>query len=134
MAGGAVLTLLLLLAVIILLVLYLVSPKGLARGKKYMTRLLKNIKPLTSNMKRKERNCLTGLKRSEFMGAVTKEMEKHKTNIRCGHTQIHRDQARVERFNCPLAERVFGHQYAVEMRLPKGRRSTTWVALPLCLL
>ena len=33
----------------------------------------------------------------------------------------------VEHFNCTLAERLFRHQYAVEMRLPEGQRSTTWV-------
>ena len=32
----------------------------------------------------------------EFMGAVTKELEKHKTYIRRGPTEIHRDQAIVE--------------------------------------
>jgi len=63
----------------------------------------------------------------EFMGAVTKEMEKHKTYIRRGRVDIYRDQAIVERFNRTLAERLFGHQYAVEMRLPEGRRSTAWV-------
>ena len=63
----------------------------------------------------------------EFMGAVTKEMENHKTYIRRGRTEIHRDQAIVERFNRTLAERLFGHQYAVEMRLPAGPRSTAWV-------
>ena len=63
----------------------------------------------------------------EFMGAVTKEMENHKTSIRRGHPEIHRDQAIVERFNRTLAERLFGHQYAIEMRLPEGQRSTTWV-------
>ena len=26
-----------------------------------------------------------------------------------------------------LAERLFGHQYAVEMLLPEGQRSTAWV-------
>ena len=62
-----------------------------------------------------------------FMGAVTKEMEKHKTYIRRGRTEIHRDQAIVERFNRTLAERLFGHQYAVEMLLPEGKRSTEWV-------
>ena len=62
----------------------------------------------------------------EFMGAVTKEMEKHKTFIRRGRVDIHRDQAIVERFNRTLAERSFGHQYAVEMLLPEGQRSTTW--------
>ena len=63
----------------------------------------------------------------EFMGAVTKEMEKHKTYIRRGRTEIHRDQAIVEHFNRTLAERLFGHQYAVEMLLPEGKRSTEWV-------
>ena len=61
----------------------------------------------------------------EFMGGVTKEMELHKTYIRRGRTDIHRDQAIVERFNRTLAERLFGHQYAVEM-LHAGR-STVWV-------
>ena len=51
----------------------------------------------------------------EFMGAVTKEMENHKTFIRRGRTEIHRDQAIVE------------HQYAAEMRLPEGHQSTAWV-------
>ena len=63
----------------------------------------------------------------EFMGAVSKEMENHKTYIRRGRTEIHRDQAIVERFNRTLAERLFGHQYAVEMLLPEGQRSTAWV-------
>ena len=63
----------------------------------------------------------------EFMGSVTKEMESHKTYIRRGRTEIHRDQAIVERFNLTLAERLFGHQYAVEMLLPEGQRSTASV-------
>ena len=63
----------------------------------------------------------------EFMGAVTKEMENHETFIRRGRTEIHRDQAIVERFNRTLAERLFVHQYAVEMRLPSGQRSSAWV-------
>ena len=63
----------------------------------------------------------------KFMGGVTKEMESHKTYIRRGRTEIHRDQAIVERFNRTLAERLFGHQYAVEMLLPEGQRSTEWV-------
>ena len=63
----------------------------------------------------------------EFMGSVNKEMENHKTYIRCGRTEIHRDQAIVERFNRTLAERLFGHQYALEMLLPSGQRSTAWV-------
>ena len=55
----------------------------------------------------------------EFMDTVTKEMEENKTAIRRGRTEIHRDQAVVERFNRTLAECLFGHQYAVEMRLPE---------------
>ena len=60
------------------------------------------------------------------MGGVTKAMENNKTAIRRGRTEIHRDQAIVERFNRTLAERLFGNQYAVEMNLPSGR-STAWV-------
>ena len=63
----------------------------------------------------------------EFMGAVTKEMENHKTYIRRRRMEIHSDQAIVECFNRTLAERLFGHQYTVEMRLPAGQRSTAWV-------
>ena len=63
----------------------------------------------------------------EFMGAVTKVMENNKTAIRRGCTEIHRDQAIVERFNRTLAERLFGYQHAVEMRLTSGQRSTEWV-------
>ena len=63
----------------------------------------------------------------EFMGSVTKEMKNHKTNIRRGRTEIHRDAAIVERFNRTRAERLFGHQYAVEMLLPEGQRSTALV-------
>ena len=54
-------------------------------------------------------------------------MENHKTSIRRGRVDIHRDQAIVERFNRTLAERLFGHQYAVEMQLSSGQRSTEWV-------
>ena len=63
----------------------------------------------------------------EFMGGVTKEMEKHKTYIRRGRTEIHRDQAIVERFNSTLAQRQSSHQYAVEMLLPEGKLSTEWL-------
>ena len=63
----------------------------------------------------------------EFIGGVTKEMEKHKTYIRRSRTEIHREQTIVERFNCTVAERLFGHQYAVEILLPEGKRSTEWV-------
>ena len=63
----------------------------------------------------------------EFMGSATKEMESHKTYIHRRRTEIHRDQAIVERFNRTLAERLFVHQYAMEMLLPEGQRSTAWV-------
>ena len=65
--------------------------------------------------------------RRKFMDAVTHEMKKHKTYIRRRRPEIHRDQAIVERFNRTFAERLFGHQYAVEMRLPPGQRPTAWV-------
>ena len=63
----------------------------------------------------------------EFMGSVTKEMEKHKTNIRRGRTRIHRDQAMVKRYNRTLAKRLFGHQYGVEMQPPESQRYSEWV-------
>ena len=63
----------------------------------------------------------------EFMGAVTQEMEKHKTYIHRGRADIHREKAIVECFNRTLAERLLGHQYAAEMQLPEGQQSTTWV-------
>ena len=47
--------------------------------------------------------------------------------VRRDRVDIHRDQAIVERFNRTLAERLFGHQYGVEMRLPDDKRSTEWV-------
>ena len=63
----------------------------------------------------------------EFMGAVNQLLSKHNVEVRRGRVDIHRDQAIVERFDRTLAERLFGHQYAVEMRLPEGQRSTAWV-------
>ena len=65
----------------------------------------------------------------EFMGSVTKVMQNHNTAIRRGRTEIHRDQAIVERFNRTLAERLFGYQYAVEMNMKNSDkiRSTEWV-------
>jgi len=64
----------------------------------------------------------------EFMGAVNQLLAKHGVQVRRGRVDVHRDQGIVERFNRTLAERLFGHQYAQEMRLPSGERSTEWVA------
>ena len=64
----------------------------------------------------------------EFMGSVTKVMQNNKISVRRGRTEIHRDQAIVERFNRTLAERLFGYQYAVEMNMKQiNQRSTEWV-------
>ena len=63
----------------------------------------------------------------EFMGAVSQLLSKNNVEIRRGRVDIHRDQAIVERFNRTLAERLFGHQYGVEMCLPESQRSTAWV-------
>ena len=55
-------------------------------------------------------------------------IQNNKTSIRRGRTEIHRDQAIVERFNRTLAERLFGYQYAVEMNMKNSdKRSTEWV-------
>ena len=64
----------------------------------------------------------------EFMGSVSQLLAKHGVEVRRGRVDIHRDQGVVERWNRTLAERLFGHQYAQEMRLPSGQRSTEWMA------
>ena len=71
----------------------------------------------------------------EFMGAVNQLLSKHNVEVRRGRVDIQRDQAIVERFNGTLAERLFGHQYGVKMRLPDDKRSTEWVTrLPAVIL
>ena len=63
----------------------------------------------------------------EFMGSVSQLLAKHSVEIRRGRVDVHRDQGIVDRWNRTLAERLFGHQYAQEMWLPAGERSTEWV-------
>ena len=63
----------------------------------------------------------------QFLGKVNTHLAKHNTKIRRGRVNVHRDQEIVERWNRTLAERLFGHQYAQEMLLPEGKRSTEWV-------
>ena len=60
----------------------------------------------------------------EFMGAVRTLLAKHKVSVRRGRVDIHWDQGIGECFNRTLAEWLFGHQYAQEMR----ERSSEWVA------
>ena len=47
----------------------------------------------------------------EFMGEITKEMEKHKTYIRRGRKEIHRDQAIVERWSIWISSKSFLSMY-----------------------
>ena len=61
------------------------------------------------------------------MGAVSQLLAKHSVQVRRGRVDIHLDQGIIEPWNRILAEWLFGHQYAQEMRLPEGARSTEWV-------
>ena len=63
----------------------------------------------------------------EFMGSASQLLAKHSVQVRRGWVDIHRDQGIVEHWNRTLAEWLFGHQYAQEMWLPEGVRSTEWV-------
>ena len=63
----------------------------------------------------------------ECMGSVSQLLAKHRVSVWRRQPDLHRDQAIVERWNRTLAERLFGHQYAVEFCLPKGERLTEWV-------
>ena len=63
----------------------------------------------------------------KVIGSVSQLLAKHSVQVRRGRVDINRDQGIVERFNRTLAERLFGLQYAQEMRLPSGERSTEWV-------
>ena len=63
----------------------------------------------------------------EFFAGVKRLMKANNIPIRRAEKELHRGQALVERFNRTLAERLFGHQYAVEFRLPEGERSREWV-------
>ena len=61
----------------------------------------------------------------EFMGYVTKLMERHNVKIQRSEAGNHRAQAFVERANRTLGERLFSHRYAQEM-VSEGR-SRVWV-------
>ena len=61
----------------------------------------------------------------EFMGHLTKLMDKHNVKIQRSEAGNHRAQAFVERANRTLGERLFSHQYAQEM-VSEGR-SRVWV-------
>ena len=61
----------------------------------------------------------------EFMGHVTRLMEKKGVKIQRSKAGNHRAQAFVERANRTLGERLFSHQYAQEML--SDERSRVWV-------
>ena len=61
----------------------------------------------------------------EFMGYVTKLMERHNVKIQRSEAGNHRAQAFVERANRTLGERLFSHQYAQELN--SDERSRVWV-------
>lgn len=58
------------------------------------------------------------------MGTVSQILTRHKVKARRFRVDIHRDQGIVERFKHTLAERLIELQYAGEMRLAVGQRST----------
>ena len=60
----------------------------------------------------------------EFMGEVSQLLAIHTVEVRRGRVGSYLDQGIVERWNRTLSKRLFGHQYAQEMRLPVGERST----------
>ena len=61
------------------------------------------------------------------MSVVSQPLVKHNVEVKRWRVDIHRDEAIVNRFDRPLAERLFGHQYAQEMRFPSGTRSVELV-------
>ena len=61
----------------------------------------------------------------EFMGHVTKLMERKGVKIQRSEAGNHRAQAFVERANRTLGERLFSHQYAQE--IISDERSRVWV-------
>ena len=66
----------------------------------------------------------------EFMGYVTKLMERHNVKIQRSEAGNHRAQAFVERANRTLGERLFSHQYAQELKEQSSDsdgRSRVWV-------
>ena len=66
----------------------------------------------------------------EFMGSVTRLMERHNVKIQRSEAGNHRAQAFVERANGTLGERLFSHQYAQELKEQSSDsdgRSRVWV-------
>ena len=53
----------------------------------------------------------------EFMGGAWEFLSKHDVKISHGYVNLHRDQGIVEFFNRTLAEILFLHQYADEIKL-----------------
>jgi hypothetical protein len=63
---------------------------------------------------------------TEFMGELTKVMNKRNIRIQRGEKGNHKAQSLVERANRTIAEKLFSHQYAQEMLMEVSERSREW--------
>jgi hypothetical protein len=64
---------------------------------------------------------------TEFIGELTKILNKRNIKIQHGEAGNHKAQSLVERANRTIAEKLFTHQYAQEMLMEKTERSREWV-------
>ena len=96
--------------------------------QKRLKRLLKLCLASTDGARLSGQNCTRSTPGASSWARSISCSAKHDVEVRRGRVDIHRDQGIVEQFNRTLAERLFGHQYAQEMRLSSGERSSESVA------